>query len=153
LKKIFVIKTKYRNFRIVIEDGFLLSIDTISENETPSEFLDETAKTVLGQLEEYFSKNRENFDIPFKMKGTSFQQDVWKALLQIPYGKTASYSLVAEMSGHKRAVRAVGTALKNNPLPIVIPCHRIIRKNGLVGNYNGGTDMKKYLLELEKSGS
>jgi len=153
LKKIFVIKTKYRNFQIVIEDGFLLSIDTTSENETPPELLDGPAKIVLRQLEEYFSKNRKNFDIPYKMKGTLFQQDVWKALHQIPYGKTASYSLIAEMSGHKKAIRAVGTALKNNPLPIVIPCHRIIRKNGLTGNYNGGADMKKYLLELEKNGS
>lgn len=87
-----------------------------------------------------------------KLPGTPFQHDVWKALLDIPYGETRSYAEVASMSGHPNAVRAVANAIGKNPLPPLIPCHRVIRKNGKIGGYsaNGGIAQKKKLLQKEK---
>lgn len=83
--------------------------------------------------------------------GTPFQQKVWKALLEIPYGQTCSYQEIAKKINHPKAVRAVGTAIGKNPIPILIPCHRVIKKDGQLGNYTGGNHIKKLLLEVEKS--
>lgn len=120
-----------------IEDG---------ENE-PSEL----TERVFGQLEEYFSGKRKVFDLPFKMNGTAFQMKVWQELLKIPYGDTVSYSEIAERIGCPEGARAVGGAVHNNPLWIIVPCHRVVGKNGKLTGYAGGTEMKKTLLELEKT--
>lgn len=87
-----------------------------------------------------------------KLPGTAFQHDVWKALLEIPYGETRSYKQIAEMAGHPNAVRAVANAIGKNPLPPVIPCHRVIRSDGRLGGYSadGGVKRKQELLEQEK---
>lgn len=87
-----------------------------------------------------------------KLPGTPFQHDVWKALLNIPYGETRSYAEVASMSGHPNAVRAVANAIGKNPLPPLIPCHRVIRKSGDIGGYSakGGIERKNELLQQEK---
>lgn len=86
--------------------------------------------------------------------GTKFQHDVWKALLKIPYGETRTYAQVAEMSGHPKAIRAVANAIGKNPLPPIIPCHRVIRSDGNIGGYSapGGIKQKQQLLDKEKSG-
>ena len=116
------------------------------ENE-PSELTERT----FGQLEEYFSGKRKAFDLPFKMNGTAFQMKVWQELLKIPYGDTVSYSEIAERIGCPEGARAVGGAVHNNLLWIIVPCHRVVGKNGKLTGYAGGTEMKKTLLELEKT--
>lgn len=102
------------------------------------------------QLEEYFLGKRKKFNIKLDIVGTEFQKKCWNALLKIPYGNTISYSEEAEMIENKKAVRAVGLANGKNKIPIVIPCHRVIGKNGKLVGYSAGIDIKKYLLNLEK---
>ena len=94
---------------------------------------------------------RIRFDLPLNPRGTEFQQQVWKAMCDIPYGETRSYKQIAETIGNPKAVRAVGMANNRNPLLIVIPCHRVIGANGKLVGYGAGIAMKEYLLKLEKS--
>lgn len=105
------------------------------------------------QLEEYFQGKRKEFDLPLDLKGTQFQKEVWKALRDIPYGSTRSYKEIAIAVGSEKACRAVGMSNNKNPIPIVIPCHRVIGTNGKLVGYAGGLDVKIRLLELENSGS
>ncbi|WP_203362139.1 methylated-DNA--[protein]-cysteine S-methyltransferase [Bacillus sp. REN10] len=107
-------------------------------------------KEAVRQLGEYFEQNRTDFDLPIDITGTDFQQAVWNALRHIPIGETRSYSEIAERIGNKKAVRAVGQANKANPVPIVIPCHRVIGKNQSLTGYAGKEiDKKRKLLKLE----
>lgn len=103
------------------------------------------------QLDEYFQGKRTIFSLPFKLTGTPFQLAVWKELQNIPYGKTTSYKEIAQKINKPKAYRAVGMANNKNPLPIIIPCHRVIGSNGKLIGYAGGLNLKNYLLELEKS--
>ena len=106
--------------------------------------------TVLkAQLDEYFAGKRRDFDLPLRYPGTPFQEKVWSALLEIPYGSTCSYKDVARKVGHPQAVRAVGTANGMNRIAIVIPCHRVVNANGNLGGYGGGLWRKRILLDLE----
>ncbi|ABO66211.1 methylated-DNA--[protein]-cysteine S-methyltransferase [Geobacillus thermodenitrificans] len=105
----------------------------------------------LAQLDEYFHGRRQTFDFPVKWHGTVFQQEVWTALCRIPYGETATYADIAMQIGRPKAVRAVGQANRANELAIVVPCHRVIGKNGALTGYAGSrTDVKAKLLELER---
>jgi methylated-DNA-[protein]-cysteine S-methyltransferase len=115
-----------------------------SEGET-GEVLDRA----VAQLQEYFDGDRTDFDLPLELEGTAFQKDVWLALADIPYGKTISYAELASMVGRPSAFRAVGQANGANPIPIVLPCHRVIASGGGIGGYGGGLDMKRRLLALE----
>ena len=101
------------------------------------------------QLGEYFGGTRKVFDLPLQPRGTAFQQSVWRALCDIPYGQTRSYAHLAEQIGRPKACRAVGMANHKNPIPILIPCHRVVGADGSLTGYAGGTDMKKALLDLE----
>jgi methylated-DNA-[protein]-cysteine S-methyltransferase len=101
------------------------------------------------QLDEYFAGKRTEFDLPLELEGTAFQKDVWLALAEIPYGKTISYAELASMVGRPSAFRAVGQANGANPIPIVLPCHRVIASGGGIGGYGGGLEMKRRLLALE----
>ena len=101
------------------------------------------------QLAEYFRGERQDFDLSLAPRGTAFQQQVWSALRGIPYGETISYGDLAARIGKPAAQRAVGSANGANPIPIVIPCHRVIASNGTLGGYAGGLGMKRQLLELE----
>jgi methylated-DNA-[protein]-cysteine S-methyltransferase len=102
------------------------------------------------QLQEYFQKKRTSFQLPLFYSGTKFQQSVWNELLKIPYGETRSYQFIAKKIGNKKAVRAVGQANRANHIPIIIPCHRVIGKNGKLTGYAGSrTEIKDYLLKLE----
>ncbi len=103
------------------------------------------------QLDEYFQGKRTTFSLPFKLIGTPFQLAVWKELQNIPYGQTTSYKEIAQKINKPKAYRAVGMANNKNPLPIIIPCHRVIGSNGKLIGYAGGLNLKNYLLELEKS--
>ncbi len=101
------------------------------------------------QLAEYFRGERRAFDLTLAPEGTAFQQSVWGALQRIPYGQTTSYGALAARLGRPRASRAVGAANGQNPLPIVVPCHRVLSSRGTLTGYAGGLDRKRKLLELE----
>ncbi|MFW5436203.1 tRNA epoxyqueuosine(34) reductase QueG [Paenibacillus apiarius] len=101
------------------------------------------------QLEEYFAGKRQTFELSLDLQGTSFQKEVWRALMEIPYGETRSYKQVAEAIGNPKAVRAVGGANNRNPISIVVPCHRVIGANGQLVGYGGGMNKKEILLQLE----
>ena len=102
------------------------------------------------ELREYFSGQRTTFSVPVFLEGTPFQQKAWKVLRGIPYGTTLTYAEEAREVGSPRAVRAVGSANGKNPIPIVIPCHRVIASNGGLGGYAGGLSCKRFLLALER---
>lgn len=104
----------------------------------------------FAQLNEYFAGKRQEFDLPLKPSGTTFQKQVWTALQTIPYGKTKSYADIANQIKNPKACRAVGMANHNNPIGIIIPCHRVIGKNGSLTGYAGGVNIKQYLLDLEQ---
>jgi methylated-DNA-[protein]-cysteine S-methyltransferase len=101
------------------------------------------------QMKEYLQGKRKTFTLPLDMRGTSFRVGVWKALQQIPYGQTKSYADIADAIDNPKAVRAVGTANGANPMPIVVPCHRVIGKNRELTGFGGGLENKKKLLHLE----
>jgi len=103
------------------------------------------------QLAEYFSGRRREFDLPLLPRGTAFQRGVWAALLTIPYGETASYGQIAAQIGNPHSCRAVGMANHRNPLPIFIPCHRVVGADGSLTGYAGGLEIKAFLLSLEQS--
>lgn len=102
------------------------------------------------ELDEYFQGKRHDFSVPIAPKGTPFQLKCWTALVQIPYGETRTYAQQAAAIGQPKASRAVGMGNHRNPLPIFIPCHRVIGKNGTLTGYAGGLEMKEYLLTLER---
>ncbi len=105
------------------------------------------------QLQEYFAGKRESFDLPLRLTGTEFQVQVLEELQRIPYGETTSYGAIAQRIGRPKAVRAVGAANGRNPLPIVIPCHRVIGSTGDLTGFGGGLDTKEALLRLEAENS
>lgn len=104
---------------------------------------------VIAQLDEYFTGERQEFDLDLSPQGTGFQRQVWQALQEIPYGETWSYGELARHIGKPRASRAVGAANGLNPIPIIIPCHRVIGANGKLTGFGGGLQTKSYLLNLE----
>jgi O-6-methylguanine DNA methyltransferase len=103
-----------------------------------------------GQLAEYFAGERRTFDLPLEVHGSQFQERVWSALQAIPYGETCSYGTIAKRLGDANMMRAVGTANGQNPIAIVIPCHRVVNANGELGGYGGGLWRKRILLDLER---
>jgi len=103
------------------------------------------------QLAAYFAAELQNFDLPLDPRGTPFQSSVWRALLEIPYGETRSYGQIAQLLGAPKAVRAVGAANGQNPIPIVIPCHRVIGSDGKLTGFGGGLPLKRLLLDLESA--
>jgi methylated-DNA-[protein]-cysteine S-methyltransferase len=104
------------------------------------------------QLEQYFAGDREEFDVALDLRGTPFQVDVWNALLAIPYGETISYGELARRVRRPKAARAVGAANGKNPIPIIVPCHRVIGSDGTLTGFGGGLPTKKALLALERQG-
>ena len=106
--------------------------------------------TAIEQLKEYFARRRREFDLPLAPAGTGFQRRVWHALTTIPYGETISYGELARRVGNARACRAVGLANGANPLPIIVPCHRVIGSNGALTGFGGGLPIKRALLGLER---
>jgi methylated-DNA-[protein]-cysteine S-methyltransferase len=113
---------------------------------------DDAFDDVVAQLTEYFAGRRREFALPLAPECTPFQRRVWHALLDIPYGETISYGELASRLGQKSASRAVGLANGSNPIPIVIPCHRVIGANGKLTGYGGGLAIKRQLLTLERGG-
>ena len=112
-------------------------------------FVRDLSCAATDQLRAYFRGELERFDLPLVLDGTDFQRRVWLALADIPYGQTISYAELAERIGSPKAVRAVGAANGRNPVPIVLPCHRVIGSDGSLHGYGGGLDVKAALLDLE----
>jgi O-6-methylguanine DNA methyltransferase len=134
-----------------IQEGFLVSM-TIDDLNVDVEN-NETSKKIDKSLEMYFNNKIDAFDIPVAfLKGTPFQKQVWNELLKIPYGESRSYQDIANLIQNPKAVRAVGQACKKNPIGIVVPCHRVIGKDGSLTGYSGKnyTHIKKILLDHEK---
>ena len=142
------------NLRLVASDLGLRAIDFDPSRQTPDRpgirpGTHPIATEAERQLRAYFAGQLRQFDLPLDMQGTGFQLLVWRELLRIPYGATRSYSQIAIDIGSPRAVRAVGAANGANPIPIVVPCHRVIGAGGKLVGYGGGLPLKKRLLELE----
>ena len=133
--------------RIKFKEGNSLQPFKESKQFSESSILVKASK----QINEYFNGNRKLFEIPFKLNLPPFYKKVLLEVKKIKYGETASYGKIARMAGNNKAVRAVGTANAKNPLPIIIPCHRIISSNGNIGGYSGGLDKKLYLLDHESN--
>lgn len=145
-----VIEAPFGRLTLVAEEDALVAIRFGGGTDTQSCDASEILDCAAEQLEEYFSGARCAFSVPIRMRGTSFQQSVWRALMEIGWGKTASYGEIAEKIGRPKACRAVGMANNKNPLPIIVPCHRIIGKNGTLTGYAGGLKIKQWLLDHEK---
>lgn len=119
-------------------------IESIGDNESKK-----LALKAKAELEEYFARERKTFDLPLKVEGTDFKKKVWEQLEKIPYGETRTYSEIAQMMDNPKAARAIGMANHNNPILILIPCHRVIGADGSLTGYAAGIAAKKFLLELE----
>ena len=119
---------------------------------SPKKDFNEILLLAYSQIEEYFNGKRKNFSFKMQPEGTEFQKKVWNEMKNIPFGTTISYKELAIRIGNPKAVRAVANANANNPLPIVVPCHRVIGSNGKLTGFRGGLWRKKYLIEMEKQG-
>jgi methylated-DNA-[protein]-cysteine S-methyltransferase len=127
--------------------GVALNAEGVPTAATP----DGVLGVAVRQLGEYFAGSRRAFDLPLEPAGTPFQQRVWMALVEIPFGETAAYGEIASRIGRPDAVRAVGAANGQNPIPIIIPCHRVIGADGSMTGFGGGLPMKRWLLAHERS--
>ena len=134
----------YRRMRASIDKRFQEGLEAIFE-----EGITDVTETAKLQLNEYFSTDRIDFDIPLLMVGTSFQKTVWNELLKIPFGKTESYLGLSRKIGNEKAIRSVAAANGANAISIIIPCHRIIGSDGRLTGYGGGLQAKRKLLQLE----
>ncbi|MBW6515300.1 MAG: methylated-DNA--[protein]-cysteine S-methyltransferase [Candidatus Cloacimonetes bacterium] len=135
---------------IISSETDLLSISFLGTGKPKKQELNEIITETINQLKEYFSGKRKYFHLKLSFEGhTSFQKGVWQALSQIPYAKTASYSEIAKKISKEQAVRAVGNACGKNPFLIIIPCHRVLRKDGSFGGFSAGDDLKQKLLDHE----
>ncbi len=144
----FTIKSPIGNISVAVSSHGLQELKRTSETavkppRTP------LGKQVRDQLKLYFAKKLKNFDVELDLQGTDFQKKVWEELQKIPYGQTVSYSYIAHHIGNPKAARAVGSANHNNPVSIIVPCHRVVGAKGQLTGYAGGLDMKTFLLKLE----
>ncbi len=134
--------------KVIAHENSIVSVKImeILDKETPNEITEEAIK----QIREYFEEERKHFDLPIDLStGGAFYKQVWEQLLTIPYGSTISYKELAIKVGNPKASRAVGLANGKNPIPIIVPCHRVIGSNGKLTGYALGLDMKRQLLRLE----
>ena len=143
---------KDQYFKICYCHDKLISLSLVNDIDDKN-ILNDFSHHVYSELKEYFYHQRKSFDIPLLLEGTAFQKKVWNALLSIPYGHTVSYQEIASMIGHPQSARAVGGAVHNNPIMIIIPCHRVIGSDGSLTGYAYGLELKKRLLELEAAHS
>ncbi len=138
--------------KITVKDDKLISINYENEKININDLTlndNEFILEIKNQLQDYFEGKRKDFNIQLDIKGTKFKKDVYKTLIKVKYGETTTYKELAKNSGHPKAYRAVGTALKNNKIPIIIPCHRVLKTDQGIGNYNGGKWRKEKLLQIE----
>lgn len=142
------------NIIIAANEEAIIKVSFTEENESfPSPVPNSIIENCITQLNDYFKGHLTKFELPIKQEGTPFQQGVWKALLNVPYGKTESYLQLSQRLGNTKAIRAVGRANGKNDIAIIVPCHRIIGTNGSLVGYAGGKWRKKWLLEHEGKNS
>lgn len=150
MKKVYVYSSPVGKLGIDVDEKGLRKIEFLKDDAV--DVVDGDNKLVMEvkrQLNEYFCGERKTFDLPLALCGTPFQLKVWEALQTIPYGETRSYKEIAIQVGSPKGCRAVGMANNKNPIPIIIPCHRVVGGNGKLVGYAGGLDKKEYLLEVE----
>ncbi len=147
-----IYQTDYGCFKIGYDNNYLIYLKSIDvDDEVYDDHKTEFSDHVYSELVKYFNGELKEFNLPIKLEGTAFQKNVWNKLMEIPYGQTTNYKEIAVKIENQKAVRAVGTANGNNPIWIVIPCHRVIASDGTLAGYAGGLEMKKFLLDLEKN--
>lgn len=148
-----VVSSPVGKLRLIASDKGLVAIDVRNVKTSSDEVKNVAAQKILSatkkQLEQYFAGKRTAFAIPLDLEGTDFQQLAWRALCRIPFGKTISYGDQAKNIKKPKAFRAVGSANGKNPIPIIVPCHRVVAGDGSLGGYSLGLKMKKQLLALE----
>jgi methylated-DNA-[protein]-cysteine S-methyltransferase len=127
----------------------LLAISFVNQPQHSNNDIPEILKTAVRQLDEYFMGNRKVFELKLNPEGTPFQQKIWDLVKHIPFGKTVSYLDIAKLSGSEKNTRAVGLANGKNPIPVIIPCHRVIGTSGKLTGYAGGMERKQWLLQHE----
>ncbi len=149
MKKCAIYETRYGFIRIEYENEVVHSIKKVDDYGSITDNKVQFSDFVFNQLCEYFEGKRKEFTFEYKVKGTNFQEKVWSALCQIPYGETRTYKEIAVMIGNENASRAVGMANNKNPLHFVVPCHRVVGRNGKLVGYAGGLELKEYLLDME----
>ena len=142
-----IVETEHGRLKITANDCAVLGIMPVKEEIFQNE--NEISSDAAKQIGEYFVNIRKELDFPVELRGTPFQLEVWNLLRQIPYGHTMTYGQVANHLGRPKAVRAVGQAVGRNPCLIVIPCHRVLGKNGKLTGFSAGIEWKKRLLSLE----
>lgn len=143
-----VICSPIGNIRITSKEGCLSQLQFTDES-PDGEILDQVLLSTIQQLEEYFGKSREVFDMPIALGGTDFQNKVWLEVASIPFGQTTTYMKIAQKLGNPAAIRAVGVAIGANPILVILPCHRVLGSDGNLTGYAGGLKRKKALLEME----
>jgi|MGYP001627603713 methylated-DNA-[protein]-cysteine S-methyltransferase len=144
-------------FLFVVAEGGTLRRSVFRDTESPPPFFlswkrndrSPVLEQARRELEEYAAGTRRRFEVPFELDGTHFQCEVWKALFEIPYGEVRTYGQLAQALGRAGASRAVGAAAGRNPLPVIVPCHRLIGADGALTGFSAGVAIKKWLLELE----
>ena len=152
LKKVFVASTSKGLCMVdflTSEKSFLKEL----KRRFPGDIMEDDRRNrkILFQLKSYLKGRLKRFDCSLDLRGTSFQKRVWSALAKIPYGKTKSYQEIARSIGHPKAFRAVGNANGSNPIPIILPCHRVIESNGGLGGFGQGIEVKRQLLDFERA--
>lgn len=143
----FVIKTAIGNLKITCEDSQIIKIEMTDENENKN--LNKMQSEIKNKFVDYFTGQGLLDDLPIKINATPFREKVYVELLKVPYGQTVTYKDLAMKINNPKAARAVGSAMKNNPLPFVVPCHRVVGTNN-PGAYAYGEDLKYFLLDMEK---
>ena len=143
-------QSKIGPFEIVGNENGILTIKFNTKPSTTNRKLPDCMKVCLGQMDEYFKGHRKKFNVPMLLKGTDFQKAVWRQLQKIPFGWTASYGDVARAIDRPKAFRAVGNANNKNPIPLIIPCHRVIGSDGKLVGFGGGIWRKGWLLDHER---
>ena len=137
------------------KESFRKYIEKIEDNHRDSDsfsFINKESKDIKNKIDRYLDGKIKSLDFKVKfLAGTQFQKKVWNTAISIPYGKTVSYRELASLAGYRKAWRATGSALKKNPVMLIVPCHRVIRSDGAPGEFGGGKKVKKFLLSLEKS--
>ena len=154
MKKVFYYETPIGKIGLAEEWGFLTNLYFMNMKQPLNAKLIEsdTIKEAYVQLMEYFKGERKEFDLPLNPSGTDFQQTVWSEILNISYGEVKSYKDIARNISAEKSVRAVGNACNKNPIPLIIPCHRVMSSDGSLSGYVRGKELKEVLLNLEKTG-
>jgi O-6-methylguanine DNA methyltransferase len=143
--------TPIGTFTALYEDGVIKRVLFPGETPGADVLRFDGSLPFAAQIAEYFEGKRKAFDLPIFLPGTEFRRNVYKATIAIPYGCVAAYSEVALAAGYPLAMRAVGTAMRDTPLPLIIPCHRVVHKSEKKSMYRGGVDMKRYLINMERA--